>query len=369
MVEDKVDCNMKDLFFNTAAISRISKRTAQKMSDAVHALADNSPDIRNWVLSMERCRRLGADLLGAAGPESIGFLLNTSQAISAVAEGLEWERGDEIIVPNVEYPANQYPWINLERKGVVVVHAEPNSCGGLEWEDLEPYICEKTKLIACSHVQFMTGYRCDIEHIAKECQARNILTLFDVIQSAGTIPLKMEKWGVDFMVTGSQKWIQGPPGIGILAVKPALLKQVHPVFTGAFSVRNPLDVTDIDLTFQEDGHRFETGTMNFLGFIGLEQALKESVEDEGKTVQVHVELLRKELLKRGMSLSGSEKKEKYSGIITFTHSTIPMEILFEQLSSQGVVATFRMNTIRIAPERGTTPGDIQKFLEILDRCI
>lgn len=360
---------MEDLFFNTAAISRISKVTAQKMSEAVLALAEGSPDIRNWILSMERCRRLGAQLLGAAGPECVGFLLNTSQAISAAAEGISWDRGDEIIVPNVEYPANQYPWLNLERKGVVVVRAEPNPFGGVEWEDFEPYISKKTKLIAFSHVQFMTGYYCDIERIAKECQALNILTLVDAIQSAGVLPLEMEKWGVDFMVCGSQKWIQGPPGIGMLAVNPALLQKIHPVFTGAFSVKNPLDVTDIDLTFHEDGHRFETGTMNFLGFVGLEQALKESIEDRGKTVRSNAELLRKELLQRGMSLLGGEKKENTSGIITFTHSTIAMELLFEQLTSQGIVSTFRLNTIRIAPERGTTPETIQKFLEILDRYI
>ncbi len=360
---------MKEIFLNTAAIGRISPLAAKKMSDAVIALSQGAPDIRNWVLSMERCRRKAAELFGVAGPESVGFLQNTSQAISTVAEGLSWEQGDEIIVPSVEYPANQYPWINLQRRGTVLVSAEPNQYGGLEWEDFERYITPKTKLISFSHVQFLNGYRCDIERIARECRSRGIITVVDVIQSAGVFDLHQNKWGVDCMVAGSQKWLQGPPGIGILSISPDLISQISPVLTGAFSVKNPHDVTEIVLDFHDDGHKFESGTMNFLGFVGFEQALTESLEDSGEVVLLRRDLLRRELLQRGMTICGSDKSEKLSGIITFTHSTIDIEALFEKLNLLGVVATFRKNSIRLAPDRSTSIENIHDFVEILDRTI
>lgn len=360
---------MKELFFNSAAIASISKNTAEKMSEAVLSLAKGAPDIRGWVVAMEKCRRLVADLFQNDGAESVGFMQNTSQAISTVAEGLTWERGDEIIVPTVEYPANQYPWLNLERKGVVVVPAEPNPDGGLEWEDLEGYVSPKTKLIAFSYVQFRNGYRCDIGRIGAECQKRGILSLADVIQAAGVHEINQKKWGIDFLVAGSQKWLKGPPGIGILSVKTELLSKLIPVMTGAFSVKNPFDVGNIVLDFQDDGHRFESGTMNFLGFVGFEQALKEVTDETICRYQKCSDKVREELLKRGFTSSGSKNPEKQSSIVTVTHSTIDMEKLFEKISAEGVIATFRENSIRFAPDFAMSDADLRLFLEIVDRSI
>jgi len=360
---------MNTIFLNTAAISTISKETAQSVSQAILALSEQSPDVRGWIKTLEQCRRSVAKLFGSSGAESIAFLQNTSSAISAVAEGLQWNHGDEIIMPSCEYPANQYPWINLERKGVVVIPAEPNPEGGLEWEDFEPYISGKTKLIAFSHVQFRTGYRCDIQRIASECQARNILTLADVIQSAGLFELKQESWGIDFMVAGSQKWIQAPPGIGFLSVKPSLIKKLTPVFTGAFSVKNPHDVSEINLDFQDDGHRFESGTMNFIVFYGLLQALSECTPKASEQQLKRAKQLRHGLTYRGFTVLGSEKSENQSGIISFTHDTIDIKMLFNTLTSEGVTATYRDNSIRFAPSRQTSADQIEELFLLIDSQI
>ena len=155
----------------------------------------------------------------------------------------------------------------------------------------------------------------------------------------------------------------------MLSIDPLLIKKVTPIFTGAFSVKDPHNVTDIRLDFQDDGHRFESGTMNFLAFYGLLTAFSECSPKATAEIFKRTKQLRHSLAFRGFRLLGSEKTENQSGIVVFTHDTIDVKSLSDSLTAKGVISTFRENSIRLAPGRGTTAEEIENFCEILDSLI
>ncbi|ERP32141.1 aminotransferase class V-fold PLP-dependent enzyme [Chitinivibrio alkaliphilus] len=339
-----------EIFLNHAAISPIAPAVAQEAQTSLAALSRGIPDIQEWVNTLKECREETGRLINAP-PESIAFTQNTSHAISLIAEGLCLDSGDEIIVSPVEYPANYYPWKNLERRGIVLRHL-PEKDPSPSFEAILEAITDKTRLIALSHVQYFAGHRCAVEKLRSVCSTHTIYLCADLIQSVGVLPVDVNSLGVDFAAFGSQKWLLAPPGIGTLYIKPALLTHITPVITGAFSVQTPLETLQKDLSFAETARRFESGTMNFTLFSAYRRALR--IAQEKGIAHIYASAMERRaflyhtLKRKGYTLLSPENPAQGSPIVTFSHGT-KTKSLYNFLRKKGVVATFRHNTIRFAP--------------------
>jgi cysteine desulfurase / selenocysteine lyase len=206
--------------------------------------------------------------INALHPRDVAGVQSTSAAINAVAQAIDWQPGDNIVLADVEFPSNAYPWMALERFGVECRLA-PADQGGASVAAFEPLVDDRTRLIAASAIQFLSGHRADLAALGAFCRERDILFAVDAIQAAGHIPIDVQAMPIDILAAGGQKSLMGPPGQGFLYVRADVCEQMTPGTIGPNATDGWEYWLDYDLTPREGALRFMMGTPNVAGMFGL----------------------------------------------------------------------------------------------------
>jgi cysteine desulfurase / selenocysteine lyase len=262
------------IYFNHASISPIPARAQARMRWAVDRLAEN-PSRHFMEDGMPMFAQFTADIaafINAASPAEIVPATTTSAAMNAVALAIDWRPGDNLILADMEFPSNAYPWMGLTRDGVEA-RLVPSVGGGLTLEALRPFVDANTRLIAASAIQFFSGHRTDLTAIGQFCRERGIIFAVDAIQAAGHIPLDVQAMGIDVLAAGGQKSLLAPPGVGFLYVRRELCDGWQPRMIGPNATVNYLHWLDYDLTPLPGAQRFMAGTPNTVGMFGLVASL------------------------------------------------------------------------------------------------
>ena len=237
---------------------------------------------------LEQARKLAARLLNSR-PEEVAFVGPTSLALSFIASGLAFRKHDNILIYFDDYPSNVYPWMALAEKGVQVRLINIRELGVIRAIDVMGQVDEQTRLVALASCHFVTGSRLDYPAIGKFLRERNILFCLDAIQTLGAFPTTVEH--LDFLAADAHKWLLGPCAAGLMYVKHSLQEYLRPPVYGWNNVRCPNFVAQEQIVYRPDAHRFEAGTHNLLGVVGLSAAL-EMVLELG-VENIAAELLRK----------------------------------------------------------------------------
>ena len=196
------------VYLNHAAISPPPITTIRAVESQLKDVHENgSANYRSWLAVKERARALLAQLLGAR-PEQVAFVRNTSDALSTVANGLNWRAGDNIVTFRREFPSNIYPWLRIRDAFGVEVRMCDERNGRIEFSDLEALIDRNTRLVAISHVQFASGFRIDLERLGQLARQHDALLVVDVIQALGAIPTNVEAEYID--VAAGAFWYEAP---------------------------------------------------------------------------------------------------------------------------------------------------------------
>ena len=218
--------------------------------------------------------------------EEIIFTKNTTEAINLVANGLNFQKGDSVIVPNIEHHSNFVPWLNLKKRGVNVKIIKANEFGVVNPADIEKKVDDTTKLITITHISNSIGSVQPIKEIGKIAYENNLLYLVDVAQSAGHMKLDLRKINADFIAFPGHKGLLGPVGTGFLYSQQDIVEDIVPINLGGGTVS---DVTEESFTLDSSPARFEGGTQNISGIIGLEAAVElvdkigiDKIEKHGK---------------------------------------------------------------------------------------
>ena len=368
----------KFIYLNHAGVAPISLRVADAV---VHynqeALHDGYTAGPRWVKRFEEIRKKSAQLIGAS-PEEIAFVKNTSHGLSLVARGLEWQAGDEVIISDIEFPANVYPWMALQKQGVVLKKI-PATDGELNLDSLDHLMTDRTKVLSLSSVEFSTGYRLPIKRLGSLCRERGVFFCVDGIQSIGAFPLDVVGEQVDFLAADAHKWMLGHEGIGIFYVRKDLITQVQPPLLGWNSVSGALDFDHINYTLRDSAARFEEGSHNGLSLYGLgaavELLLEIGVDRISDRILKLTDILIDGLQKMDLPIHNSLDPQFRSGIVLFSLSqTTPghgLEELEEHLFAQGIYTSIRHGWLRLSPhfynteeEMETVLKEIRGFLEI-----
>lgn len=354
-------------FLNNAAISAPPLRVAKAVSDLMLQFG-NEGFVRypEWMKTVDRTRSLFARLINA-DPSEVCFTANTSEALSIVAGGISWKRGDKIIVPVPDFPSNVYPWVNLERAGVEICFVRKNE-GRFGLSDITAVLRPGTRLIAVSSTDFTTGFRCDLEELGNFCRQNAILLCVDAIQSLGAIPLDVKSCGVNFLACGGHKWLLSTMGIGALYISKEVNDLLHPIRVGWRSVENEEDFYNLELKLKADARRFEAGTLNLAGITALGTALEMLLEIGIERIFERIsglnDVISSELGRRNFRVISSMEPRHRSGILSFAPEDA--ERLFRYLLKRKVLAAQRGNAVRLSPHFYNDESDIERFFEALD---
>lgn len=359
----------EQIYFNHASISPVSTHALAQMQIYLQERHhDSVENFQQMIPRMEALRARIARYINAEGPENIAFVGNTSTGLNLLAAGLKWRSGERIVLNNMEFPANIYPFLQLRRQGVEL-EIVPAAKGYVSLEHLADAITEETRVLSVSAVQFLSGQRMPLAQLGSVCQAHQVLFCVDGIQALGAQRLDVQALGIDFLATGGHKWLMGLEGLGFVYIAPALLENLEMAHVGWLSVDDAWELLDYDLRLRADAARFELGTPNFIGMMALNAAL-ESFEHFGyEAVENQVldlsDALVDALQARGLGLMTPLAREERLGIVTFEHERA--ELLHAELQRQRVFTAAREGRyLRFAPHYYNCLEEVERLFGILD---
>jgi cysteine desulfurase/selenocysteine lyase len=321
---------------------------------------------------LDDARKLAAQLLNCQSDE-VALVGPTSLALSFVAAGLNFRKGDNILVYYDDYPSNVYPWMALAARGVEVRLLNTRGLGVIRPMDVMGQVDENTRLVALASCHFIVGFRLEHQAIGKFLREREILFCLDAIQTLGAFPTTVEN--VDFLAADAHKWLLGPCGAGILYVRRELQEKLNPPIYGWHNVRSPNFVAQEQIIFRSGAVKYEAGTHNLIGLVGLIAAMELALEIGVDNISA--ELLRKRawlvpaLQVKGFTvLNADEKTGNASGIVSFYQNGKDLAALNQKLADAGIVASLRTNRagrnyIRLSPHFYNTDEELQRTLELL----
>jgi selenocysteine lyase/cysteine desulfurase len=317
---------------------------------------------------VERVRGRAAELLGARG-EEIAFVKNTTEGLGLVAAGLDWQRGDQVVTCDLEYPSNVYPWQRLARRGVETLLLR-SADGRLSFEAVERALASpRARLLALSSVQFGSGFRCDLEKLGALCRERGVLFCVDAIQSLGYLPLDVARCGIDFLAADGHKWLLSLEGCGIFYCARRVQDRIEPRVVGWRSVRENRDFDRYHLELQPSAGRFEEGSTNTAGIFALGAALdlllELGVAAVGERVLGLAERLAQRLSQRGARLLSPRGAGEASGIVSFQWRDEPVQRTAARLRAAGVFVVARRGGVRASPHFYNDEGDLERLLSAL----
>jgi selenocysteine lyase/cysteine desulfurase len=354
-------------YLNHAAVSPTSTRVRDAAQDWLSDLVHHGmANILDWVHRERETRASAARILGAAVDE-IAFIRSTSHGLSTFAEGLDWKPGDEVAVCTaLEYPANVYPWMHLESRGVTIRPIEPTE-GGVTPEAVAKALSPRTRVVSVSSVEFATGVATDLEAIGALCRQRGVLFCVDGIQSVGAFPIDVKRGQIDFLAADSHKWQLGLPGIGIAYVRREIAPRLRPAVVGWKSVKNPLDFDHLHFELRDDASRFEEGTQSFATILGMGAGLalleEVGIERIASHIAAWIGETEKALAARGLDPGPSPSVRK--GILTFRPPSGSAEDFVQRAANAGVVLSARRGRVRVSPHFYNGEAELAALLALV----
>ena len=271
----------------------------------------------------EEARETVREFLNAREAAEIVFVRNATEGLNLVAYSfgsLVLKPGDEILVSIMEHHSNLLPWQMVARQtGAKLRFIECRPDGSLDLDQVREQITEKTKIVAITQVSNVLGRINPIKEIAAMAHEKNAIIVVDGAQSTPHMPINVQDLDADFFAFSGHK-IFGPMGIGVLYGKKKLLKAMPPFLTGGEMIDS---VTRDGAKYAELPHKFEAGTVNAAGAVGLAAAIDYINKIGFETMQERELTLTKRALEGLKAIPkvhvlGSELAEEHTGILTFT---------------------------------------------------
>ena len=360
------------IFLAHAGDCPIPRRVAEAIEKYAWQCTTGDQEGVVYPMILERGRELASKLLNCT-PTEVALVGPTSLALSFIASGLKFRKGDNILIYFDDYPSNVYPWLAMADQGIEVRLMNTQGLGVIRPMDVIGQVDENTRLVALASCHFISGYRIDYQTIGKELHARNILFCIDAIQTLGAFPTTTEN--VDFLAADAHKWLLGPCGAGLLFVRAAVQERLTPPIYGWNNVRCPNYVAQEQIVFRKTAQKYEAGTYNLLGIIGLVAAM-ELILELGVD-NIAQELLRKRswlvsaLQAKGYSiLAADPAHESRSGIVSFHKPDLDVAALHQKLLAANIVTSPRTDRtgqkyLRLSPHFYNTDAELQQLMALL----
>jgi selenocysteine lyase/cysteine desulfurase len=360
------------IYLAHAGVCPLPRRVAQAIADYAQRGTTDDQETLVYPRRVNEGRKLAAQLLNCQ-PDEVAFVGPTSLGLSFVAAGLNFRRGDNILIYHDDYPSNVYPWMALADHGVEVRLLNARGLGVIRPQDVTGQVDENTRLVALASCHFLSGHRLEHGVIGKFLRERGILFCLDAIQTLGAFPTPVEY--VDFLAADAHKWLLGPCGAGVLYVRREVQDRLNPPIYGWHNVRNPNFVAQEKIVFRTGATKYEAGTHNLMGLAGLVASLELALEIG--VVNIAAELLRKRSLlvpalqAKGFTvLNADVKSENATGIVAFYREDRDLAALHKKLAEAGMVTSLRTdragkNYLRLSPHYYNTDAELQRVLELL----
>jgi kynureninase len=356
------------VYFNNCSLGAMPAGAADALAEYARLWGTlGGPAWNTWLPYLADLRALYAGFIGAHAHE-IAISPCISTALASVASLFDYRERNQVVIADLDFPTIGHQWLARRRQGVEIAWVRSPDRIRIPLEAYEAALTPRTALIATSHVYFTTGYIQDLTALAERAHARGAYVLIDAYQSVGSMPIDVHATGVDFLVSGTLKWLNGGPGIAFLYVREGLIEELEPGTTGWFAVKDQFAFRGDRLDYADDATRFQFGTPPVPTAYASRPGMEIIAEVGVDVVQQRIRQLTRRLIDgvkaRGYALRCPEEDERRGGIVMI-QATAPEETV-KRLVAQGFIVDYRPGLVRASPHFYNTNQEVDRFLDALD---
>lgn len=357
-------------YFDHAAVAPIPRPTQEAIQTWLREATEEGDTVwLDWASQVRATRQLAAQLVGSSVDE-IALVPSTTTGINFVAEGFPWQSGDNVVTLDDEFPSNLYPWMNLERLGVETRRAPTNN-GRVDLDEFASHCDERTRVVSISWVGYANGCRRDLDafgDIARSCGA---LFFVDAIQGLGVFPIDVVRSNIDCLAADGHKWMLGPEGAGFAYVRESCLDKLRPLNVGWNSVVSAGNFDHIELKLKPTAERYEGGTLNMAGFIGLGASLKLllelGTENIANTILDFTEQVAETMQFLGAKICSPWEEPERSGIVSLELPDEDPNSIRSHCLEHCVALNCRAGRLRISAHAYNDEEDLDRLVGALEK--
>ena len=359
------------VFLNAASTGPLPRRTVE-IIEAWAALRAEPHRLGDATLftTLRRSRELIAQLIGARTTE-IALAVNTSYGMNVAAFALPLVPGDVIVTPDLEFPANVYPWAAAAKARGLEYRRIALQDGVLDEAALHRALDDRAvKCVSVSWVGFANGFRVDLESLGRACRQRGVYLVVDAIQGLGPCTIDVSRLEIDILACGAQKWLLSPWGAGFVYVREELARTLDPPIVSWMAARGTDDfgkLTEYDFEWRADARRYEFVTLPFQDFAGMNASLELFMELGPSRIAEHIARLADEIVswsrETRVALVTPADRARRAGIVCVKPRDAAK--VSERLKEHGVVHSYREGGIRLAPHVYNTSEEVRRALELI----
>lgn len=360
------------VYLDSAHYSQYSLETNRRLVNFINEFTYTNKNLSVFVKRKSEDLKEKIAKIINAGKADIIITGSTTHGLNIFANGINLKSGEKVAFADSEFPAVVYPWLNQNKlKGTEFVFI-PSDNGKIRLEDIEKTIKENNvKVLTISSVEFL-GFRNNLSEVSRICKENSCILLVDAIQSLGVCPMDVQKYNIDFLAAGAQKWMMSPAGIGFAYISERMRNVIVPTYASTSGIKYDFkNFLKYELNFRDDASAYENSTHNCLGMIGLESTMDLFLKLGVENIFYHITGLLDEFISgidlKKYTVESSLKQENRSNILIFSRKERSKnEEIQKYLESKKIFIALREGFLRVSPHLFNNTADIRILVKELN---
>jgi len=355
----------RKVYLNSCSQGALSKRVEAAFGEYLRSWHQQGSPWDLWIDKYEEARCLFAKFIGAEADE-VAVVASASAGVNSVASALSFRERAKVVLGEFEFPTMGQIWLSQARRGAEISFIDAQN-ERLTVNAYDAAIDRKTLIVPLTHVCFRNGFRTAAADIVRIARDRGALVLLDDYQDCGTRPVDVKAMELDFYVSGTLKYLLGPPGVAFLYVRKSLSDSLSPLITGWFGQTNPFAFDVKRLEPAPNARRFQAGTPPIPPVYGAGEGVRLLLEAGVANVAAHVKNLTARLLKGVAELGIASKTPADSVGPLVVLKANDSDGLVRIFDEAGIVVSNRHDGLRISFHLYNTLEDVQAVLDLLEK--
>lgn len=355
------------IYLNSCSQGPLSDAVQAGLEDFMASWHEHGSPWELWVNRYEAARTAFARFIHAS-PDEVAIVTSVSAGINGVASALNFRERKKVVMGEFEFPTMGHVWLGQRIRGAEVqfVRAEGN---GIPTANYEEMVDRNTCVVPLTHVCFKNGFRPDLSTITQIAHRAGALVMLDDYQDCGTRPVDVKAMDLDFFVTGTLKYLLGPPGLAFLYVRQELVSSLEPTVTGWFGQANPFAYDPKLFNLSPTARRFESGSPSVPNVYAAVPGFQLLEEIGMERVAGHIKKLAQSLLSCAHDLGIDAKTPADSSGPLVVLQCKDSVSLVQKLADSDIVASNRHHGLRISFHVYNTLDDVKAVVEVLKKNI
>jgi selenocysteine lyase/cysteine desulfurase len=366
-IRSRFNIFQRKIYLNTCSQGALSDAVQNGLEEYIASWHEQGSPWETWMERYEEARTAFAQFINAS-PDEVAIVTSASAGINGVASAMNFRDRKKIVMGEFEFPTMGHIWLAQRVRGAEVqfVQAKGNSIPAANYEKM---VDRNTLIVPLTHVCFKNGFRSDVNAITQIAHGSGALVMLDNYQDCGTRPVDVKAMDLDFFVTGTLKYLLGPPGLAFMYVRKGLISSLVPTVTGWFAQKNPFAFDPQHIDLSPTARRFESGSPSVPNVYAAVPGFQLLQEIGLENVAAHIKRLAQSLLDRARDLDIRSKTPADSAGPLVVLQCKDSNLLVRKLAERDVVASSRHDGLRISFHVYNTMDDIKEVAEVLKKNI